>query len=138
MGLPRHHFVLDRRGSEGLSGADWSASVVLSRCLGWTISKLTRDIIREHTAWERREAALAASRANFERPRGGHAFWRYFASRSRVYLNEAEGKPPPGRDAIWVIPGRTHLVILLTNRTQINLPTMIGLPGFRLGGLFRL
>jgi hypothetical protein len=56
-------------------------SVILRKCLGWTTSKLTRDIIREHTAWERREVALAASRANFDRPRGSHAYWRYFADR---------------------------------------------------------
>ena len=56
-------------------------SVILRKCLGWTTSKLTRDIIREHTAWVRREVALAASRANFDRPRGSHAYWRYFADR---------------------------------------------------------
>ena len=28
-------------------------SVVVSRCMGWSVSKLARDIIREHTAWER-------------------------------------------------------------------------------------
>ena len=31
----------------------------------------------------------------------------------------------PGRDARWVIPGRTHLVILPVNRIKINLPPVI-------------
>ena len=56
-------------------------SVVVSRCMGWSVSKLTRDIIREHTAWEAREVALAESRANFERISGGNAHWRYYARR---------------------------------------------------------
>ena len=56
-------------------------SVVVSRCMGWSVSKLTRDIIREHTAWEAREVALAESRANLERTSGGNAHWRYYARR---------------------------------------------------------
>lgn len=58
-------------------------SRITSRCLGWPAAKLDRDIVREHTVWERREEARLTAREGNRRGSGAHAFWRYTARLDR-------------------------------------------------------
>lgn len=63
--------------------------------MGWSVSsKLARDITRERSAWDAREMALAASRANFERASGGCAYWRLSRDGNTTTNREGTGRNP--------------------------------------------
>lgn len=51
-------------------------SVITGKCLGKSTTKLDRDIIREHSTWEERNARRMESYGLQDR--GAHAYWRYF------------------------------------------------------------
>ena len=69
-----------RLAGEQILAALEEISVVLRKCLGCTTSKPTRDIIR---CVGTTESGPGSKPANFERPRGSHAYWRYLADSLR-------------------------------------------------------
>lgn len=56
-------------------------STITGKCMGWPTSKLDRDIVREHSTWEKRSARRTETYGSQDR--GAHAYWRYFLQGER-------------------------------------------------------